>query len=148
MERNVPVCGVCQRALDTITDESGVRLEHTALDSPADHDPQPVYATSAGMSRCDFCSQDSPAFYFPAGDFRVPGMADRMSAGNWCACTTCCSLIESNQWNLVIHRALANFSERHGEPMNREQVQVLTSLYRKLRGAITGAPRPMPKDGL
>src|SRR5436309_1239329 len=44
--------------------------------------------------KCDFCSTQSPRWYYPAADFETLGVV--ASQGEWWACDSCAALIEAN----------------------------------------------------
>ncbi|HEY1292895.1 MAG TPA: hypothetical protein VGJ60_07450 [Chloroflexota bacterium] len=59
---------------------------------------------------CDFCSDGSPAWAYPATSFTLPGPDGRLytSAGAWAACDACSALIERDDRRALFDRYLAD----------------------------------------
>ena len=68
---------------------------------------------------CDFCSEPKWARRFRCSDFPMdqsPGFAPLRSQGDWLACSTCASLIDAENWNGLLMRAVDKFSEKYFMP--------------------------------
>lgn len=140
------ICAVCRHALDMLTTEDGGHYVHTSQD-PDDHEPVPVTPDADWRGRCDFCNEDDPMWMIPARDFSLPeafGPLSPGSLGNWSACETCKRLIESDQWNRLVTRAIESVARTHHVPPGALDPAPLRQLYRLLRKNITGAPQALP----
>jgi hypothetical protein len=139
------ICQVCNRALDSYTDLSGVTWQHTYghIAEGVDHDPEPVEAPPGWRGLCDFCSDQEPVFRVPARDFRLPGQPMHMSHDDWAACRVCGLLIDSNRWTNLAQRAATTWEDHHGKPLDDTAKTRLRALYRVLRKNITGSLRPL-----
>ena len=73
------------------------------------------------MAICDFCSVPNPAWSFPAKDFELVPLFERvgatgiamnpvpaMSRGPWLACDDCGPLVEAGLWEAVTDRWFAH----------------------------------------
>jgi hypothetical protein len=58
-----------------------------------------------GREVCDFCMAPNPPVIYKAKSFAMPQLG-WSSLGNWGACTTCASLIDSNQWEQLAQRSI------------------------------------------
>ncbi|WP_143267141.1 hypothetical protein [Amycolatopsis thailandensis] len=134
------ICAMCSRALDTLTDESGVGYVHPAHVN-ADHDPAPVEAPDGWRGQCDFCLADNPVAVLPANDFRVPHASTHHSRGDWAACGMCAILIETGRWERLVKRAVRKTADVHRVPVNVAMVVITTGLYEALRENICGPLR-------
>ncbi|MER7009931.1 hypothetical protein ABT324_00685 [Saccharopolyspora sp. NPDC000359] len=141
------ICKVCERALDTFTNEDGATYQHTLSDlmdgSGVGHDPVPVAAPPEWRGRCDFCTDGVAGFVVPARAFTPPNTPMSFSSGDWAACEWCALLIEANRWQGVVKRAVNSFKRRMGFPMPLVMRTSLWELYRKLAENITGPIRPI-----
>lgn len=157
---NVTICAVCQGALDTVTNADGVSLIHAVQDAD-DHEVIPVTPDAQWRGRCDFCSHPRADYELPARDFRVPNNDQAMSRGGWSACDVCAPLIERNEWNAIVRRAVTFYTAQHGNAdyargAARHEAQFvpvdayaanIRALYRKLRQNITGPVRRVDEGG-
>lgn len=139
----VVICRTCDRALDRLTTPKGVSFVHAAIDTD-DHPPTPVDAPPHWRGRCDFCTTSTAEHVVPTRDFTAPHAPNLNSLGDWAACPMCAMLIESNRWNNLLQRAITAHETLHGHPATEQQISVLRALHRTIRGAITGAIRPIP----
>jgi hypothetical protein len=61
---------------------------------------------------CDFCLTPQVTHSILAGDFRLPdpvpglGTLKQWSRGNWSACDTCAALIQQDDWDGLVARAM------------------------------------------
>ena len=101
------VCAICDVALNVSSDIDGMTYIHPL---PADHDPVPVKAPEGWRGRCDFCFAEPGDWIVPAKTFAVPVAT---SAEDWAACNTCVALIERDQWNALVRRAVTQTHTRH-----------------------------------
>ena len=105
-------CTVCHRRLSKVRDQGQVFWRHP---QPADHEPQPMAESEAMRESdlvCDFCSQEDPAWEFPADPMEP--VAGHRSVGGWLACNDCTPLIEERRWGDLTDRAMVAFEARHG----------------------------------
>lgn len=127
------VCAVCARVLNH---DSFRGWTHTLQDAaPEDHPPVPVRPDEVHtVTRCDFCSQDAPAWTVPARTFTaLPGHG---SDGDWAACDDCVHLIQENKWSALADR-IVRIMRRQGLSADAEP---LHHLYSALRRHLRGAP--------
>lgn len=134
-----PVCAVCARILDRVTDPTGSRYDHG--DGEADHPAVPVHPSqlAAVDLRCDFCFTPDPGWTVPVENFRYGVLPDHGSLGDWLACDACAGLILRGLWSDLLRRAVAGLDERQG-PTPAAVVDQLSLLHRQLRRHLTGLP--------
>lgn len=68
---------------------------------------------------CDFCSEPKWARRFHCQDFIMdvtPGFPRYDSKGDWLACSVCGSLIDAENWDGLVQRAVDVFSEKYNMP--------------------------------
>lgn len=136
------ICGICRRTLDVRTTSMSSFYQHTVMDFPADHLPQPIpMPEDYREGRCDFCSIDWPGFVLPVRDFQVPGHPNYASDGDWAACATCAALIKANKWEELATRSI----KTSPHAMSYAQIELLRDLHLTLRDNITGPIRPVSK---
>lgn len=138
MPEPVTICAICRRTLDVVTTPDGGEYRHT-LQDPDDHPVVPVSSDRRWRARCDFCNAEDGTYRVPARDFTIPGLDGHGSYGDWCACTPCAMLIDSNRWNDVLRRSIEGHRRTSGEQLNEAGVSALRSLHRTLRKNITGS---------
>jgi Zn-finger protein len=54
---------------------------------------------------CDFCASDDPTWEYPCLDFNIPEISST-SAGSWLACHECQHVIEKEDVDAIVARAL------------------------------------------
>lgn len=92
---------------------------------------------------CDFCSEKPVVASYAADDFEatpfsVPGASlYQTSVGGWAACATCEKLIDANDWDRLLDRAVTTFFLKHPALLgmfSRERLREhLADLYDILR---------------
>ena len=71
---------------------------------------------------CDFCSEPSVIFRYPAQSFVAyvaAGIAGE-SVGDWAACAICHQLIQAGDWAALSERSLRTLIEKHPEMQDAE----------------------------
>jgi hypothetical protein len=101
---------------------------------------------------CDFCHDPKPALLFPAKDLTVeelPGTVQAngstyLSVGGWSACLGCGALIEADDYDALLNRAMERCPAISAEDRNNPDLRKLISgTYAQFRSARTGPPQPM-----
>lgn len=134
------ICRTCHHALDVVLNGDGAHYVHTAADAD-DHEVIAVTPTEGWHGRCDFCSDISPTHVLPAKVFALPDAPEHMSQGNWAACDPCANLLRNERWDWLLARVIANFHATYGFPMPKAVQAHVSTLYRALQLAVTGALR-------
>jgi hypothetical protein len=87
---------------------------------------------------CDFCSQPNPTRFFEAPDFPMDGAHDGLPAyrsrGAWAACATCGSMIDAENWDSLLLRAVDRLQPKYGTVPRRILVDTVRrshDLFRK-----------------
>lgn len=144
------ICDVCKSALNSRADGNLTGIDYIHPEGRGeDHEPKPVEAPEDWRGECDFCSDTNPAFILPTRGFKMPGLDvlpdDHMSAGDWAACDTCAKLIERDQWNRLVQRAVdAQIGRTPGMQFLRDDLTTrLGRMYRVIRKNTTGPLRPL-----
>ena len=91
---------------------------------------------------CDFCSDPSPKWEYPAKTFTYPGYTNYGSRGNWLVCETCHLVMERDGDDALTWRAAKVFAAKMPEATPEEHYQVLKVLHRKFIEYRTGKPFP------
>lgn len=96
-----------------------------------------------GGEKCDFCNNRPVTAHYDAEDFvmQVVGVTkpavDLGSGGSWAACSQCEVLIDADDWEGLVNRAISFFFAEHSEMADTLTIHELTeqmwSLYRQLR---------------
>jgi len=77
------------------------------------------------MATCDFCSSSAVRWSYPARDFVVSDLTERLRAqelpgvgseGSWAACETCHRLIQHGDRTAIAVRAGRKFARRYDVP--------------------------------
>jgi len=95
---------------------------------------------------CDFCFAPGPEWVVPARSFNVAVGAEaevHSVDDEWYACTMCAELVQTNQWDKLLHRVVDCWLRMYEVPMPSEAVEVLRATYVKLRENMTGPVRLM-----
>lgn len=67
---------------------------------------------------CDFCSMPNPTRRFACPDFSMDqNPPPLVSKGDWTACSVCGSLIDAQNWNGLLLRAVDRLSDKYGPYM-------------------------------
>jgi hypothetical protein len=80
---------------------------------------------------CDFCSTPNPERTFDCPDFpmdKSPGYPELRSKGAWQACSVCGTLIDQENWNGLLLRAVNKLGEKYDGIMPR---RILTDTIRR-----------------
>ena len=146
------ICARCRRPLNYRGHRPTGQWIHTPFDQardPSPHDPEPIPAAGQMVfAHCDFCQSD----LWPGEQLFLPvkSFSDTVTRGfarsieDWCACTTCASLINNNQWSALAKRATQAYCNNHGITDRREKRAMedyIRKLYRQVRANITGPVR-------
>lgn len=137
-------CATCGRVLEFV--QSARYYRHTSTDRRnEDHPPVPVpLAEGPTRGRCDFCFAEDPAWVLPVRQFKA--LPHDESSPDWATCTDCKVLIEANQWNALLRRAVVSWESRNGRAPDL-LVLNLKLLYRDVRKNVTGGIQPNPHRG-
>jgi hypothetical protein len=72
----------------------------------------PEIEARAGDNICDFCSQPNPERVYKSPDFTMDGphpdlgVPEFRSKGAWVACSSCAALIDKENWDGLVARAV------------------------------------------
>jgi hypothetical protein len=96
---------------------------------------------------CDFCSEPSVVFRYPAQNFIAyvaAGVAGE-SVGDWAACKICHELIQAGDRAGLSERSVRTLLEKHPEMQNAEAElrAQLTDFHRRFFANRAGAPVPV-----
>ena len=96
---------------------------------------------------CDFCSEPSVIFRYPAQSFVAyvaAGIAGE-SVGDWAACAICHQLIQAGDRLGLSERSLGTLLEKHPEMRDAEEElhAQITDFHRKFFASRSGAPIPV-----
>jgi hypothetical protein len=145
------VCAVCGRVLDRKDDRWFHGLATADDPDVKDHPAIAVLDSDVPLAhiraKCDFCFADDPEYILPARTFEVPGGFGG-SDGDWAPCGACADLIDRNDWNGLLRRAVAGYEVRNHVVLGETETRALASLYRRLRKNITGSIRPVNPAGV
>lgn len=123
MVANAPIphhCRTCSAGLNlVIIVDAGTNVHKNWRHVfPADHPPDPVPDVEMPGTElegvCDFCSAPNPRWGYKADNFASPAGFDVPSgtefaygsAGGWAACDTCADLIDADDFDALLRRAL------------------------------------------
>jgi hypothetical protein len=146
------VCAVCARVLDYKEPGTAGILgpDHAEegwlhLHNPDGHLAVPVMPDEVKVNGfCDFCSDPAPSLELPARDFKLPVAAGgTASRGHWSCCGACAVLIEKDEWDRIVERAMQTFARINGVRPNRTARRATEALYDELRKHVTGPVRPL-----
>lgn len=100
-----------------------------------------------GMAVCDFCAATPVAFAYPCGLVLIASeLGTHATSDPWSACLECHALIEADDRDALVQRALSNFLVEAGEqpaPAVEAITAMLAATQRSFFDARLGAARPV-----
>lgn len=99
----------------------------------------------SGPLVCDFCSAPDPSWEYPAATSEMP-LGVGTSLGAWCACDNCRELIEADDREGLISRAVGRYP-MPDEPMMRQAIEMVQQVFWQARRGEVKPVQPNPIYG-
>lgn len=92
---------------------------------------------------CDFCNAPDPPWEYPAATSEMP-LGVGTSLGAWCACDNCRQLIEAEDREGLVSRAVSRYPP---DPLARQAIEMVQAVFWQARRGESRPVQPNPIYG-